>query len=323
MAKTLQQLWIEAGGDPRQAETAAAIAMAESGGRVDAWNPNGLDKSAGLWQINYHGSLRKPRTRQFGTPEQLRRDPAANARAAVAIYNSAGSFSPWTTYTSGAYQKHLGTRRAVPSGTPAAQVSPRGGVPPQQARNIAAAGRTQGLKGRKQAARAMLDVAMSYAETGEISNDRMAKALGAVSRLGTVEPRTVKGELPRSKREGVAGGVVDKVLAAAHTQVGKPYEFGSGPSTATFDCSDLIQWSYKQVGVNIPRDTYGQMKVLPKKSWSDLKPGDAIYKNNGGHAVMYVGGGKVIAAPYTGTVVQYQPLDRFKNGDYHVRSVIN
>lgn len=104
----LAALWIQAGGDPSVATTAAAIALAESGGRVDAWNPRGKDKSAGLWQINYHGDLYEPRVRQFGTPELLRKDAMANAKAAVAIYKSAGnSFSPWTTYTSGAYRKHM------------------------------------------------------------------------------------------------------------------------------------------------------------------------------------------------------------------------
>ena len=112
------------------------------------------------------------------------------------------------------------------------------------------------------------------------------------------------------------------VIAAAQTQLGKPYVFGSGPSTDSFDCSDLVQWAYRQQGVDIPRTTYEQMKVLPKKSWKNLAPGDLLYKNDGGHVVMYVGNGQVIAAPYTGTVVQHQPLSRFKDGgNYHVRYV--
>lgn len=106
------------------------------------------------------------------------------------------------------------------------------------------------------------------------------------------------------------------VVRAAASQLGKPYVFGSGPDTSSFDCSDLIQWAYKQVGVDIPRDTYGQMRVLPPKSWDDLKPGDPIYRKNGGHVVLYAGNGKVLAAPHTGTVVQYQPLSNFTGGDY-------
>lgn len=206
----------------------------------------------------------------------------------------------------------------------------RGGVSPQPTRRVrstsgGARSTTRVLSGRKQAAAAWINLAQNYAETGEVSNNAIARVTGAVSELGTVEPPVVKGQLPRSKPKGkgqFASGLADTVLAAAHTQVGKPYVFGSGPSTDSFDCSDLVQWAWGQAGVDIPRTTYEQMKVLPKKSWKDLSPGDLIYKNDGGHVVMYVGGGKVIAAPYTGTVVQYQPVSRFRSGNYHVRSVV-
>lgn len=225
-----------------------------------------------------------------------------------------------STWVSGSPTKGLGYAQKVMGdrGVARAQTSTRG-PRRSQVRN---APRLGGQSPNRAAAMALLDVARGYAETGEINNDQMARALGAVAKAGTVEPPvTRRGELPRSRSQ-VAGGIADKVLAAAHTQVGKPYVFGSGPSTDSFDCSDLVQWAWGQVGVKIPRTTYEQMKVLPKKSWKNLSPGDLIYKNDGGHVVMYVGGGKVIAAPYTGTVVQYQPLSRFQGGNYHVRSVV-
>lgn len=183
--------------------------------------------------------------------------------------------------------------------------------------------RAQQRLNKRVLAQGFIGMAMDYANTGEVNSDAVAKLTNAVSRAGTVEPPVAKGKIPGSKGRGDLGnGMVDKVLAAAHTQVGKPYVFGSGPNTDSFDCSDLVQWAYKQVGIDIPRTTYDQMKVLPKKPWNKLAPGDLIYRNNGGHVVMYVGGGKVIAAPYTGTVVQYQPLSKFQGGDYHVRSVM-
>jgi cell wall-associated NlpC family hydrolase len=89
--------------------------------------------------------------------------------------------------------------------------------------------------------------------------------------------------------------------------LGKPYVFGSGPGTDSFDCSDLIQWTYRQIGINLPRVTYDQLKEGRSVKGQKLQPGDLIFPHRG-HVVMYVGGGKVIAAPYTGTVVQYQPV---------------
>lgn len=105
----LKALWVRAGGDPRQASTAAGIALAESGGNVHALNPNSStgDYSVGLWQINYYGSLAAPRTKQFGPPDLLRSDALANARAAVAISNNGQDFSPWSTYKSGAYANQI------------------------------------------------------------------------------------------------------------------------------------------------------------------------------------------------------------------------
>jgi hypothetical protein len=79
-ARQLARLWVRAGGDPSKSKTAAAIALAESGGRVDALNPRAPDYSVGPWQINYFGSLREPRTRQFGSPQRLMSDPLANSR---------------------------------------------------------------------------------------------------------------------------------------------------------------------------------------------------------------------------------------------------
>lgn len=107
----------------------------------------------------------------------------------------------------------------------------------------------------------------------------------------------------------------------AATQLGKPYVFGSGPDTSSFDCSDLVQWSYKQLGINVPRDTWGQQKALPLKPWSQLRVGDPIYRRSGGHVVIYAGNGKVIAAPRTGKNVEYQPLSNFPQDKYEVRSV--
>lgn len=184
----------------------------------------------------------------------------------------------------------------------------------------------------------MMDFLFNYSQTGEIHTNALAKLMKATSPKGTVEPPPLKDIFSKPTQEAFVdffsgkspetiipkaakGSIIDKVLAAAHSQLGKPYEWGSGPSTASFDCSDLVQWAWKQVGINIPRTTYEQIKVLPKVPWKDLQPGDLIYKNDGGHVVMYVGGGKVIAAPHTGTVVQYQPLSRFDKKTHHVRRV--
>jgi LysM repeat protein len=85
----LEQLWEAAGGSSAEAFTAAEIAMAESGGQQFAHSPT---NDFGYWQINgVHG------------PSEATYDPMGNAKAAIEISDNGRNWSPWTTYTSGAY----------------------------------------------------------------------------------------------------------------------------------------------------------------------------------------------------------------------------
>jgi LysM repeat protein len=85
----LEELWEQAGGSSGEAVTAASIAMAESSGRQFATGGVG---ERGYWQINpNHGSLSTY-------------DPLGNAKAAVIISGNGQNWSPWTTFTSGAFR---------------------------------------------------------------------------------------------------------------------------------------------------------------------------------------------------------------------------
>jgi len=100
----LEQLWVQAGGNPANKAIAAAIAMAESGGQQYATdNDSNGTQDRGYWQINSsHGSLST-----F--------DPLGNARAAISISSNGTNWNPWTTYTSGAYLKYLTAGQASSS----------------------------------------------------------------------------------------------------------------------------------------------------------------------------------------------------------------
>lgn len=89
-----------------RARTAAAIAMAESGGNEKAEVHDSDDDSYGLWQINYKGSLKVARTAQFGPGSGLL-NGAKNAQAMSTISHQGQNFTPWTTYTSGKYKTFL------------------------------------------------------------------------------------------------------------------------------------------------------------------------------------------------------------------------
>ncbi|MFE4960417.1 hypothetical protein ACFRCW_42385 [Streptomyces sp. NPDC056653] len=105
-----------------RARVAAAVAMAESGGRTTAHNPIPPDDSYGLWQINMLGSMGPDRRAKLGISSNSGLyDPAVNARAMAMISSGGSNFGPWSTYTNGAYKKHLGqsagtTGGVVPAG---------------------------------------------------------------------------------------------------------------------------------------------------------------------------------------------------------------
>lgn len=97
----LEGFWINAGGPPSLAPAMAAVAMAESGGGnvIQQGQPYSTT-GWGLWQITPGNS-----ESQCGTDAALL-NPATNACAAVAKYNSQGT-GAWTTYTSGKYRGFL------------------------------------------------------------------------------------------------------------------------------------------------------------------------------------------------------------------------
>jgi len=108
-ARRLAQLARAAGIPDDKIPTMVAIALAESGGRSKAHNPDAStgDNSYGLWQINMLGDLGPARRKQFGisSNEELW-DPVTNAKAALMILNSQG-LGAWSVYKSGAYKDHL------------------------------------------------------------------------------------------------------------------------------------------------------------------------------------------------------------------------
>lgn len=107
-------------------DTAAAIAMAETGGTgsTHAHNVIPPDNSYGLWQINMLGAMGPDRRKKLGITSNTQLfDPAVNAHAMMMVSGGGTNFSPWTTYTSGAYKKYLkgtgstsgGTTTAIPA----------------------------------------------------------------------------------------------------------------------------------------------------------------------------------------------------------------
>jgi cell wall-associated NlpC family hydrolase len=91
---------------------------------------------------------------------------------------------------------------------------------------------------------------------------------------------------------------------AALSQVGKPYSYGAaGPDS--YDCSGLTMWSWGQAGVSLPHNSGAQYSATPRVASSDWQPGDLLFFGSPIHHVtMYIGGGRMVEAPYTGASVR-------------------
>lgn len=102
-----------------------------------------------------------------------------------------------------------------------------------------------------------------------------------------------------------------RLVRAALSQRGVPYVWG-GESRWGFDCSGLMQWAYRRIGVLIGRTTSVQRYAGRAVSlWGHLKLGDLIFADGGGHVGMYVGAGRVVEAPHTGDVVKVVSISYF------------
>jgi peptidoglycan DL-endopeptidase CwlO len=113
-----------------------------------------------------------------------------------------------------------------------------------------------------------------------------------------------------------SAGAHGSVVAYAQQELGVPYVWG-GASPGGFDCSGLAMWCYAQVGISLPHNAAMQYASITHVAHGSEQPGDLVffgYSASGIHHVgIYVGGGSMIDAPYTGVDVRY---DSAFSGDY-------
>jgi cell wall-associated NlpC family hydrolase len=105
------------------------------------------------------------------------------------------------------------------------------------------------------------------------------------------------------------------MLRAALSRVGMPYVWGAeGPRA--FDCSGLVQWSFAQAGLVMPRVAADQARTGPAVPLRRLQPGDLLFYHTDptapsyiSHVAIYLGKGYMIQAPQPGQNVEVVPLE--------------
>ena len=158
-----------------------------------------------------------------------------------------------------------------------------------------------------------------------------AAAKRVIPHAAAVEPLMTQVTAGVTKPEATAAGVAagasgstaaaltrtetTSMLSAALSRRGMPYIWGAaGPGS--FDCSGLVQWSYAQAGVRMPRVAADQARTGPAVPVSQLQPGDLLFYHTDptdpgyiSHVAIYIGNGLMIQAPEPGMNVEVVPAN--------------
>jgi hypothetical protein len=105
------------------------------------------------------------------------------------------------------------------------------------------------------------------------------------------------------------------VVAEATKHLGIPYLWGGTDPAKGLDCSGLVQVVFGNLGIDLPRTSSQQATSgTAVASLADARPGDLVFFDHSSsragidHVGIYVGGGKMIAAPQAGEVVKVQDV---------------
>jgi cell wall-associated NlpC family hydrolase len=168
-------------------------------------------------------------------------------------------------------------------------------------------------------------VVVSAANTSNIAalTSSLKKALPAGTTVQPLVPVVTTHYV--AGQQGQAGGgqggsslsaqQINTMLSAAQSRLGMPYVWGaSGPSS--FDCSGLVQWSFAQAGITMPRVAADQALTGPAVPSGQLQPGDLLFWRTDptapdyiSHVAIYVGNGDMIEAPQPGQNVEEVPVE--------------
>ncbi|WNV76462.1 transglycosylase SLT domain-containing protein [Geodermatophilus sp. DSM 44513] len=127
---------------------------------------------------------------------------------------------------------------------------------------------------------------------------------------------TGTGAASATSATGTAGSASESaVVAEARRHLGVPYLWGGTDPAKGLDCSGFTQLVYGDLGIDLPRTSSQQATAgRPVAGLADARPGDLVFFDHSSgrpgidHVGIYVGDGKMIAAPQAGEVVKVQDV---------------
>jgi cell wall-associated NlpC family hydrolase len=100
----------------------------------------------------------------------------------------------------------------------------------------------------------------------------------------------------------------EAVVGFARHYLGVRYLYGGTSPTSGFDCSGFTRFVYSHFGIVLPHSSGAQFDLGRQVARGGLEPGDLVFFDGLGHVGLYIGGGRFIHAPHTGTRVEIDSL---------------
>ena len=160
--------------------------------------------------------------------------------------------------------------------------------------------------------RAARAAALAQLRAEEAARRAAQRAAEARSRVGSSPPTQIVAPPPINVPVGNPGAGHPQAASIALQYLGVPYVWG-GASPSGFDCSGLVMYVYAQLGISLPHYTVAQWNATDPIA--SPAPGDLVFFNGLGHVGIYIGGGKFVDAPHTGSVVRIDSLSSFGGYD--------
>lgn len=150
-----------------------------------------------------------------------------------------------------------------------------------------------------QTARKIISFALTITMLGA-----MLGLMSGCSSQPAVERQTRSAPVQRTQTLG------ERAATVAMSQLGVPYRYG-GATTSGFDCSGLVQYSYRHAGKTVPRTTGQLWSSSPAVAADDLQVGDLLFFSIEGkmsHVGLYIGDQQFVHAPSSGRSVSVATL---------------
>jgi len=128
----------------------------------------------------------------------------------------------------------------------------------------------------------------------------------SVEAVPTAQP--VAKKVPARQLASARAAMSQRVVSYAKRFLGVRYVYGGSSPRSGFDCSGFVRYVYAHFGVSLPHSSYAQFGDGRRVSRRSLRPGDLVFFDGVGHVGLYVGNGRFIHAPHTGTRVRIETL---------------